>query len=214
MIAPTNPYAPPRDEAEVPQVHPKADTGTITCTVRLEVDDMSAWVTQTFGKVRLAAPVVLFAMGLVSGASMGTPLQLAHALGLGILGWALWTLVFRALARRSLANKSDAERTVTFTFSAEAVEVTTATTYSRSMWPAVHRFVEGPKTFIFYMGESIVQIVPKRALRSDEVDALRAMLTSRVTPRKKPASPLRIVVLWLALFVLYMFVWQFFQPAG
>ncbi len=207
-----NPYAPPHDERDVPYAGPKGEPGTITCTVLLEVADMVAGLRLTGGKVRVAMPILFGSLGLVGGASIGAVAQLTQALGLGVLGWMLWPLVFWASARRSLANKSEAERTVTLAFSAESVEVTTALTYSRVKWPGVHRFVEGPRTFILYLGEAMVQVVPKRALRSGEVDALRAMLTSHVTPRKKPPFVGRVLALWFLLVVMFLAIWQFLQP--
>src|SRR5439155_26151051 len=158
----------------------------ITCAGRLELADVAAGLTLTGGKLRWGVPVIFGLMGLLSGASMGTAWQVGEALGLGLLGAILWPLVFRAGARRSLANKSDLERTVTLTFSPACVEVTTVTVESRIKWPAVHRFVEGRKTFILYLGEAMVQVIPKRALRAEDVDALRSMFTSRIVPRKKP----------------------------
>jgi hypothetical protein len=207
-----NPYAPPLDEREVPQVGPKGEFGTITCTVRLEVDDMTEALKQQIGKIRWVTPVMFGTMGLVSGAAMGPTWQIVQALGLGTIGWGLWVLLYRAGARRSLASKSDAERTVTFVLSPESVEVTTPNTYSRTKWPGVHRFVESPKTFLLYLSEAMAQVIPKRALRSHEVDALRAMFASHVVPRKKAPGFGRAIALCLLLLVLFLALSQFLQP--
>jgi hypothetical protein len=207
-----NPYAPPLDEPDVPKAGPNGDPGAISCTVRLEVDDMAEALRVQIGKIRWVTPVLFGVMGLVSGAAMGATWQIVQALGLGTLGWMLWPLLYRASARRALANKSDAERTVTFVLSPESVEVTTPNTYSRTKWPGVHRFVESPNTFLLYLSEAMAQVIPKRALRSHEVDALRAMFTSHVAPRKKAPGLGRVVALWFLLLVLFLAVWQFLQP--
>ncbi len=209
----TNPYAPPKREQEIPPREPRGEAGVITATIMFELDDMMSGFTLTGGKIRWVLPVLFAGMGLISGASMGTIAQIVYSMGFGLLGFALWPLVFRAGARRWLANKSDVERTITLTFSPASVEVTTATTYLRFEWPAVHRFLENRKTFLLYLGESMFQVVPKRAFRTDEVDALRAMLTTRVTPRKRAPTVARVLALWFLLVVLFLVVSQFLLSA-
>jgi hypothetical protein len=213
MATEPNPYAPPRDEREQASAGETAENDAVTCTVVLEPGDLSAALAHTSRRVRWMAAIVMFAMGLISGAVAAFPWQLGHALGFGALGWLLVTIVPRLSAHRSLANKTESERTVTYSISPDAVEVTTVILYQRIKWPGVHRFVEGPKTLSLYLSEALVQVIPKRALRSHDVDRLRAMCTKCVTPRKKLSMWWMLVFFgWLLLVVTYLAVWQFLQP--
>jgi hypothetical protein len=206
-----NPYAPPQDER-----HFRSSTGTpatITCTFVMELDDMAAGLASGMKRIRVALAIWLFLMGLIAGATAGIGWQLGQAMVLGAFGWVLSSFISRTNARRSLANKSESERTVSYAFSNEGVEVTTVNTYSRVQWSAVHRFVEGPRTFSVYLSEAVVQVIPKRALGAADADALRAMLTSHIAPRKRPSAFRGVLVfLWLLMILMFLAVWQFLQP--
>jgi hypothetical protein len=178
--------------------------------VVLEVDDMRAGLALNSNAVRRFMPACLAFMGFVGGLSAPPAWLIGQTVGFGLFGWAIVAAGAWANAYRSITNKSETERTLTYAISPAGIEITNALTYSRVQWPAVHRFGEGPKVFTLNLSEALVQVIPKRALRAADVDALRTMLKTHVTPRKKRAGGGALVaVLWILLVLLFLAVWQF-----
>jgi hypothetical protein len=205
-----NIYAPPQDQPPARPGEALDEARTITCTVVLESDDMRAGLAINAKLVRWLAPVWTALIGFVSGLSAPASWQIGQTIGFGAFGWMVaWAAVWVS-ARRSLANKTESERTLTYGFSAAGVEITSALTYSRVKWPAVHRFGEGSKVFALNLSEAVVQVIPKRALQAADVDALRAMFKTYITPRKRRSGGAGtvIVALWVVLLA-FLAVWQF-----
>ena len=173
MTAEQNPYAPPRDEREIDTAGSHAMPGTITCNVVLEVRDLAQGLASGAMRADLVVASELFLMGLAVGAWADAEWPIWQGFQFVAIGSLIRFAVRRFKARRPLANQSVPERTVTYRFSPDAIEITTSTTDCRVQWHGVHRFAEGPKTFSFYPSEANIQVVPKRALRSDDVAAVR-----------------------------------------
>jgi hypothetical protein len=209
----SNPYAPPTHDSETVQVvHPPSVDGSITGTTTLTDADMTSGLAVANKRGQWFLPVLFAFLGLLVGSSFGgvTGPLVAAPVAAG-LGWIFWKNAFRAGGRRSLAGKSDRERTLTWRFTPETFEITTVTTYTRMQWSGVHRIVEGKDTFAVYTSEAIVQIIPKRAFRPEEVETLRGMFARYVTPRKRPNNLGRIIVLWVVLVLVFLAIWQFLQ---
>jgi hypothetical protein len=212
----SNPYAPPTHDSEAPQlVHPPSADGSISGTTTLTEADMAAGLAVANKRGQWLMPVLFAFFGLVATSSFGgiTAPLIAVPVGAGF-GWLLWRNVFRSGARRSLAGKSDRERTLTWRFTPETFEITTVTTYTRMQWSAVHRAVEGRDTFALYTSEAIVQIIPKRAFRAEEIEKLKALFASSITPRKKRSNFGRVFMLWIFLILMFLTIWQFLQGGG
>jgi hypothetical protein len=209
----SNPYAPPTHDSETAQVlHPPSADGSIIGTTTLTEADMAAGLSVANKVGQWFLPILFAFFGFAVSSSFGgvTATLVAVPVAVG-LGWLLRKNIFRAGARRSLAGKSDRERTLTWRFTPETFEITTSTTYTRMQWSAVHRSVEGKDTFAIYTSEAIVQIIPKRAFRAEDLEPLRGMLARCITPRKRPSTFGRIFILWFALILLFLAIWQFLQ---
>jgi YcxB-like protein len=187
--------------------HGEETLGTITCTVVLEVRDLVDGLASGTKSLRRSLMVWAALVGFLIGSDLAW--KLGRAVGFAATGWAIATLVPRIGARRSLANKSEPERTMKYVFSPKGIEITTSTHVSRRDWPTVHHFVEGPTTFGVYLTKSVLQVVPKRALRNDDVAALRAMLATHVMPPKR--SRMRRVFVASLWFALFLVIWAFLQ---
>jgi hypothetical protein len=209
-----NPYAPPRQDdspGAATVAAPSAD-GVVAGTALLSEEDMRAGILLTATNARWRHAHHRCIRGVQCDHVLRQPpIQIATAIALGVAGWFLWPMLFSPAARRSLANKSDAERTVTWRFSPESVEITTATSYGRFDWWTIHRFLEGPETFVLYISEVAVQVIPKRVFRSGAVDALRAMFPQRITPRKKRSRVGLVLALSMLLLLMFLGMWQFLQ---
>jgi hypothetical protein len=209
----SNPYAPPTHDSEAATVvHPPSEDGSITGTATLTEADMAAGLAVANKRGQWLVPVLFAFFGLVATSSFGgiTAPLVGAPVGAG-LGWLLWRNVFRSGGRRSVAGKSERELTVTWRFTPETFEITTVTTYTRMQWSAAHRVIEGRDTFALYTSEAIVQIIPKRAFRPEEVEALRGLFARCITPRKRPSNFGRVFVLWVVLILMFLAIWQFLQ---
>ncbi len=204
-----NPYAPPKDEGHVAAA-PRTD-GVVTCTFLQTEEDFAEGLLLTAKATRYSLATFGAFMGFAAINVLGPGVAIAASAALGVAGWFLAPKLISRNAKRALVNKSETERTVTWRFSAEGYEVTTAHSHNRSDWSTLHRFIEGPKSFVLYVSEVLAHIIPKRALHPSDVPVLVAMLTSHVTPRKKPKVWPRVLVLWLLLILMFLAVWQYFE---
>src|SRR5262249_50066298 len=138
----SNPYAPPSNEPFVPP----AEEGVVNCVVQLTEENMGEGLSLTAGRSLIALPIGLGVGGFIGGTQAGFMVQALLAVVGAAVGWFLSTRLFRNNARRALANKSEAERTVRWRFSQEGYEITTVHSHVRSDWATIHRFLEGPKS--------------------------------------------------------------------
>ncbi len=171
---------------------------------------MRAGLAQNSKLIRRLAPAWMAMFGFISSLSAPAAWQIGQTIVAGAFGWGIASVRVWADARRSLANKTESERTLTYAFSAAGVEITSALTYSRVKWPAVHRFGEGSKVFALNLSEAVVQVIPKRALQAADIDALRAMFKTYITPRKRRSGAGMVMIgLWVVLVLAFLAVWQF-----
>jgi hypothetical protein len=139
--------------------------------------------------------------------------MLAQVVTMCLLGAGTWFAspwLFLGSARRSIVNKSEGELTLTWRFSPQGYEVTTPTSYARAEWSTIHRFLEGRTCFVLYVSEMLMHVIPKTALRPEDVPALRAMFTARITPRRR-TFPFLALLLWVLIVLMLLAVWQFLQ---
>jgi hypothetical protein len=205
-----NPYAPPQHDADSPVVHPPSADGAIVGTTALTEADMAAGLAMA-NKRLWFFPLLFGLLGFISMSSFGLTAQLIGIPVAAGIGYFAWRNVFRSAGRRALANKSDGERTVTWRFTPESIEITNPLSYTRFRWAAVHRWLDGKDTLAFYSSESVVQIVPLRAFRADEIEKLRQLFRANVTPRKKPRTMTYVAILWMVLVLMFLAIWQFLQ---
>ena len=205
-----NIYAPPQELPATRASEARDAERTITCTVVLEGDDMRAGLALSSKPLRWLVPAWMAGLGFVTALSAPAAWLIGQTIVAGLFGWGIrWAGVW-ANARRSLANKTEAERTLTFAISPAGFEVTSELMFSRVKWPAVHRFGEGPKVFALNLSEALVQVIPKRALQAADVDALRAMFKAHITPRKRRWGAATMMIgLWVVLVLAFLAVWQF-----
>jgi hypothetical protein len=211
----TNPYAPPKDGPFVPPPAAAAEEGVVTCTVVLNERELASGLVLTAKPARWSIAFIGGVMGFVVSGLAHPGLRFVVGAVCAALGWFFAPKLFVGNAKRALANKPEAERTFYWRFSPDGFEITTPASYSRANWSIIHRFLEGPTAFVLYASEAVVHVIPKSALRGDDVNALRALLTSRIIARKKPSLASRFAwvgVLWVVLILMFLAMWQFLQP--
>ena len=87
----------------------------------------------------------------------------------------------------------------------------------RLAWAGLARALETPQAFLIYTTPRTVLIVPKRAFTAAEVATLGPMLRERITPKSTPtaglfpSTPLRMLVLWVVVLVMFLSIWHYLE---
>lgn len=139
----------------------------------------------------------------------------------GLLPFVVFTALFQGfmflgpgyLARRSIATM--ASQIVRYRLDPDEIGISNAGTTVTRRWDVLERFVETGSAFLIWVGPSAIQIVAKRAFAPHELEWLRGQLASNAgrtaTRRKTGARPLRMGLLWAALVVAFLVIWQLMQ---
>jgi hypothetical protein len=140
----------------------------------------------------------------------------------GLVPFIAFTLLFQAfmflgpryLARRSIATMSS--HIVRYRLDPDEIGISNAGTTVTRRWDVLERFVETGSAFLIWVAPSAIQIVAKRAFAPHELAWLRAQLAGQVgrkaAPRTGPRWP-RMGLLWAALVVVFLAVWQLMQSS-
>jgi hypothetical protein len=205
-----NPYAPPTGASHIATPETPVEN-VVTCTFLMTAGDMAQGLALSGKGRRMIVVAYLAFLAFSSTAPFDLIVQIASVVAVGAATWFVspWLLFFTA-ASRSLANKSEGERTLTWRFSPDGYELTTSASLARGEWWTLHRVLEGRASFLLFASEVHMYVIPKSALRVEDVPILRAMFAKRITPRKQPMK-LSTVGLWFLLIFMFLAVWQFLQ---
>jgi hypothetical protein len=171
----------------------------VTVSYQFTRDDCQALVranlSQTkWGRIMLWTPALLWAVLFVTGAlilldlslledaSFSNLLIIIEQYWMPILMAGLLTFpVYRILVRFSFPNLSIANKTVTFHFEDDGFQMKVGGIEVRYTWPSVYRLIETNENLFIFIGRSEGQIVPRRAMASDQKFAeLAAAIRSKV----------------------------------
>lgn len=119
----------------------------------------------------------------------------------------------RYLARRSISTMSS--HIVRYRLDPDEIGISNAGTTVTRRWDLLQRFVESDSALLIWVAPSAIQIVAKRAFTPQQLAWLRAQLASnagRITGQNKPPSRvLRMGLLWAAMVVAFLVIWQLLQ---
>jgi len=131
---------------------------------------------------------------------------------------------FQWLNRRAWAKRafSDLGGGVTkFRFDDYGLSVESSLRQHRLAWVSLARQLETPESLVVFTTPQTLFVIPKRAFKADQVDALRQLCLSRIVQRPEHAtagSPKRLLFAWLALIIAFLAIWHFLNsddaPAG
>jgi hypothetical protein len=114
----------------------------------------------------------------------------------------------RYAARRAMRRMAEVGDTnVTYRFDAEGITIRSAGATASFAYRKVHRFREIDTAFLLYAQPRIAQIVPKRAFSAEDLAEVRSLLREHIQP-KRVLGPKKLVVLWVALVVVFVVLWQ------
>ena len=119
----------------------------------------------------------------------------------------------RYLARRSIATMSS--HIVRYRLDADEISISNAGTTVTRRWDVLERFIENDSALLIWVGPSAIQIVAKRAFAPQELAWLRTQLATNTArkPGRRPggSGALRIGILWAALALAFLVIWQLMQ---
>jgi YcxB-like protein len=167
-------------------------------------------------QANLALPVMMGVMLLIAWTTrMGRPN--ASALSVVpfvivsiIIGWSSLTAQ-RKQARKLFAQMLESEREHSYVFDDAGIQIQNQTSTTRLTYLALHRFLEGPTTFLLFVGAPLPQLVPKRAFAEADLSAIRELCAKHVTVRKNPdfekpsAKRVLILLAWVLLSMALLF---------
>src|SRR5689334_8310355 len=128
-----NPYAPPKDEGYVAAPAERVE-GVVSCTFMLTEEEIASGLMLTAKLRRYLLPVYGAFIGFFLIDAFGIATALLASVALATVGWFVAPKLYSGNAKRALANKSAAERTLTWRFAAEGYEVKTSTSQTRADW--------------------------------------------------------------------------------
>jgi len=139
----------------------------------------------------------------------------------GLIPFIVFTTLFQAfmflgpryLARRSITTMSS--HIVRYRLDPDEIGISNAGTTVTRRWDLLERYVETGSAFLIWVGPSAIQIVAKRAFAPHELAWLRAQLASSAGRRagrpRAPSRSLRLGLLWAALVMAFLVMWQLLQ---
>lgn len=118
--------------------------------------------------------------------------------------------VYRGRARWAEAALGGSQgQPIQYLFDAEAFQVKAPGRDSRAEWATLRGHLEVDHAFMLYMSPQLFVLVPKRAFTDADQARLRSELTARVPLQKAPSGAKKMLLMWLALILAYLGIWQF-----
>lgn len=123
--------------------------------------------------------------------------------------WFLRILGPKSRGRKHFAALSPQERQVEYEFNPSSYRAATLVSEGRHQYGGLHRFIDGPSTFILYVSPQIAHLIPKRAFDAQGVDQISEWLRAGVEPKAKPSrGTTRAIILWVVLVAGLLMVWN------
>jgi hypothetical protein len=197
------------------------DAAVIEGQVELTLSDFSSAVPHLPGFKRgWQVPAILVGALLVF--NLINPMPLTSLLPAGFM--AVLLLYFQVLGRKAWAKRafSDLGGGVSkFRFDDYGLSVESSLRQHRLAWVSLAQKLETPESFVVFSTPQTLFVIPKRAFKVEQVDALRQLCLSRIVPRPEhapPGSPKRLLFAWLAVIIAFLAIWHFLNtddaPAG
>jgi hypothetical protein len=120
---------------------------------------------------------------------LGVVINGAPWIALGAFYLTMPWLMARTFARRAIRDDPSVRGEQIRTVSPEGLVVRGANLLQRFPWADIVRAVETPEFFLFFYNRRAAHYIPKRALMSADLEALRTLLDSHTSSRKHRAAP-------------------------
>jgi hypothetical protein len=184
----------------------------VVATITLTRPDITAGLVEASVVLRMrwACLAIILLMNAVLWRSGGVYSDGGWTEGLIVVGFALYTIVMPWLgARRQLAHLTRAgDANVTYRFDEEGLTTRSAGATSSVAYRRIVKVRQGKKSLLIYETDQVAGIVPLRAFSADELARIQAFLPA-AAKAKRQRSGTRLVILWFALVMAFMVVWQF-----
>lgn len=149
------------------------------------------------------------AAGSLLGIVLPSAAMLALALGWGLRqGRARW-------AQNAVTDLRSTEG-VDFVLDDVGLSIDAPGRQSTTAWAATARCLETKDAYAVYLTPNSVMVIPKRAFAAQDQARVSRLLAEKVPNRPlrgvSNASPIRRLVIWVVLIVVFLSIWQFLDP--
>jgi len=188
------------------------ETEVVTGDLELEERDLHAAILDTSWLLRAR-----FGIAAILAFSYGTLAFMGHAHLQDLFGPLLCGAVLVAAlfvtpnlrARKLLeALAKGGDRRASFRFDGEGVTFRTAGSTTTSAYRSIAEYREGKAAFLVYHSPGVANVVPKRAFSPADLARVSALLAANVKA-KRGGNASKILIVWFALILVFMVVWQF-----
>src|SRR5262249_36944173 len=112
---------------------------------------------------------------------------------------------------RALTKAGDGD--VTYRFDPEGGTIRASGSTTSFAYRARTKAREGKTAFLLYPNPLVANIVPKRAFSAEGMERVRSYITANV-PTKRTPRVAKIFLIWIALIVGFVVLWQFLNTGG
>jgi hypothetical protein len=191
---------------------------TVVGTIELTPEDLIAATVELSWMLRLRTIFLVVALGVYGVVWMTggpAPSESLPVLAVVLLFWAIVVVTPRYRARRairSLAARGDIN--VSYRFDDAGVTIRSAGATATFAYRTLVKVREGKTAFVLYTTPLLGNIVPKRAFASEEIPQVRSYLAAATKVRSMAGFPVKGLLAWLLLVLMFLAIWQFLSPSS
>ncbi|HVU51319.1 MAG TPA: YcxB family protein [Polyangia bacterium] len=193
-----------------------AASDTITGALELEARDLHAAIIDASWLLRARfgiAAFLAFSYGMLAFTSHAPASQMFGPILCGAVLVASLFVTPRLRARKLLeALAKGGDRHASYRFDADGVTFRTAGSTTTSAYRSIGEYREGEAAFLLYHSPGVAHIIPKRAFSPGDVARVRALLAANAKV-KRARGVGKVVIVWFALILTFLVVWQFLSQA-
>ncbi len=165
------------------------------------------------GRRKLLVALIITGALLVLGIAAGSGrtdfwLILAFPAVFAVLLVVYFRYLLKKATGRLLAHQPEAERDTTFELDESGYLRKTGLSSSRAAWSTLDSHRETKSSFVLFSSLAGHVILPKRAFREEDIEAIRALLRTHVkAATTNPMQVRLVVVMWVLLIVTFAAIW-------
>lgn len=190
---------------------------TVAGTIELTAEDLIAATVEMSWMLKLRTVFLVVALGVYGTIWMTggpAPSESVPLLAVVLIFWGFLFIIPRYRARRairSLAARGDVD--VSYRFDDAGVTLRSAGATATFAYRTLVKVREGKTAFVLYPTPLLGNIVPKRAFASQEIPQIRSYLTAATKVRSMAGFPVKGLLAWVLLVLVFLAIWQFLSPS-
>jgi hypothetical protein len=189
-----------------------ATSETVTGTLELQESDLRAAIIESSWPIRARfgiLAVVALCYGALAVSEPSTVKQmLPSLLAIGAFLVVLFITPSRRARKLLEVVAKGGDRHASYRFDADGLTLRTAGATTTAAYRSLSEYREGKTSFLIYSSPGVANVVPKRAFSPADLATVSALLAANVK-RTRGRSASKIIILWFALILMFLVVWQF-----